>query len=311
MLGELQTWIFEHAVEPLLYATNQMALAEDAYDGIEAVLLGAVEIALLLILLRPLERWRPLEHWSDMRPVRTDVIYTLLHRLGGFALILYFSVRPLLLWLDGELHLRGIAPAPLESWVPGLADHPAASFLVYLVILDFADYWRHRLQHRLEWWWALHALHHSQRQMSIWTDDRNHFLDDFIAAFWFAAVALAIGVPPSQFLLLAMTTRLVQSLAHINSRIRFGWLGERLLVSPSYHRRHHAMGYGHEGRARGCNFATLFPIWDLLFGTADFSEHYDPTGIRDQLDGRDYGEGLLRQQWLGFTRLARALLPSR
>lgn len=57
----------------------------------------------------------------------------------------------------------------------------------------------------------------------------------------------------------------------------------------------------------GCNFAPLFPLWDLLFGTARFARDYPATGIRDQLDGVDYGEGFIRQQVLGIKRLTRAL----
>jgi sterol desaturase/sphingolipid hydroxylase (fatty acid hydroxylase superfamily) len=56
------------------------------------------------------------------------------------------------------------------------------------------------------------------------------------------------------------------------------------------------------------NFAVLFPVWDILFGTADFRSAVQPTGIRDQLDGRDYGRGFLSQQWLGLVRMKRALL---
>ena len=102
-------------------------------------------------------------------------------------------------------------------------------------------------------------------------------------------------------------TRLIESLSHTNVRMHFGWLGERLLVSPRYHRTHHGIGVGHEGRARGCNFAPLFPLWDLLFGTAHFTRHYPATGIRDQLDGAEYGENFIRQQVLGIRRMLRAV----
>ena len=70
---------------------------------------------------------------------------------------------------------------------------------------------------------------------------------------------------------------------------------------------HHAIGFGHEGPARGCNFASLLPIWDILFGTADFSPIYPATGIRDQLAGARYGDGFFGQQWLGLRRLALSL----
>ena len=96
------------------------------------------------------------------------------------------------------------------------------------------------------------------------------------------------------------------SLSHTNARVSFGWLGERLLVSPRFHRAHHAIGVGHEGPYQGCNFAVLFPLWDILFRTANFTSAWEPTGIRDQLDGRDYGIGFWRQQWLGIVRLKEA-----
>ena len=91
-------------------------------------------------------------------------------------------------------------------------------------------------------------------------------------------------------------------------RWSFGRLGERLLISPRFHRRHHAIGIGHEmgarGALKGVNFGVLFPWWDMLLGSADFGGRCEPTGIRDQVEqGRDYGRGFWAQQWLGLKRL--------
>jgi sterol desaturase/sphingolipid hydroxylase (fatty acid hydroxylase superfamily) len=98
--------------------------------------------------------------------------------------------------------------------------------------------------------------------------------------------------------------RVVESLSHANLRLHFGRIGEYLLVSPRYHRMHHAMGFGHEGPARGCNFAVLFPAWDVLFSTMNGDIAYPETGILDQREGRDYGHGFWQQQWFGLRRLA-------
>ena len=76
-----------------------------------------------------------------------------------------------------------------------------------------------------------------------------------------------------------------------------------MVVSPLFHRLHHAIGVGHTGPAKGCNFAAVLPLWDVLFGTANFKHEYLPTGIEDQLNGREYGEGFWRQQWLAFRRM--------
>jgi sterol desaturase/sphingolipid hydroxylase (fatty acid hydroxylase superfamily) len=129
-------------------------------------------------------------------------------------------------------------------------------------------------------------------------------LDDLLQASFFAAIALVIGVPPSQFVVLVAITNLAQSVQHANIRLYFGWLGERLVVSPTFHRRHHAMGYGHEGLKYGCNFGVLFPWWDMLFGSVSWNREIEPTGIRDQLDGRQYGEGFWAQHALAFVRIA-------
>lgn len=305
----VHAWLFETLVQPLFYALGLMAYIEPAFEALEVALYGALEIGLMLLLLRPLEWWRPVERWDNRRALRVDVLYTFLHSLGLVPLATFLLLEPVVRAVDGTLRLNGYIPPSLEELVPWLAAQPLASFFVYLAILDLAEYWRHRLQHRFHWWWALHALHHSQRQLSFWADRRNHLLDDLLSDIWVVLVALAIGVPPGQFLGVVVITRLVESLSHANVRLGFGRIGDRLLVSPHYHRIHHGIGVGHEGRAMGCNFAPLFPLWDILFGTAHFGRDYPATGIRDQLDGVDYGESFLRQQWLGLKRLTRALHP--
>jgi sterol desaturase/sphingolipid hydroxylase (fatty acid hydroxylase superfamily) len=309
LFTQVHAWLFEALLQPLLYWLGFMAYAEPAFEALEMALYGALEIGLMLFLLRPLEWWRPVERWADRRAVHVDVLYTFLHRLGIVPLAVFLLLRPLEESLDGTLRLSGFIPPSLEELAPWFANHPLASFFAYLAILDLAEYWRHRLQHRFHWWWALHAVHHSQRQLSLWADRRNHLLDDVLGDLWVVFVALLIGVPPGQFLGIVVVTRLIESLSHANVRLSFGWLGERLLVSPHYHRVHHGIGIGHEGRVMGCNFAPLFPLWDTLFGTANHARDYPATGIRDQLEGVDYGDGFLRQQWFGLRRLARALHP--
>ena len=300
----LQDRLFEALLVPLLYATGLMGWADQAYEALGFVMIGSLEMLALAVLLLPLERLIPAERWTDRRATRVDLLYTLLHRLGVVPLLVFALVAPLQARLDEWLLGHGILVRNLEQWLPALADHPFATFLLYLVILDLAEYWFHRAQHRFGWWWSLHSLHHSQRQMSLWTDDRNHLLDDLLDALRIVLVGLLVGATPEQFLLALILIRFVQSFYHANLRIRFGAVGDRLLVSPCFHRIHHAIGLGHDGPARGCNFAALLPVWDVLFGTANFAPIYPPTGVGDQLTGRRYGDGLVEQQWLGLKRLA-------
>jgi len=298
----LQLWVFEGLVQPLLFASGSMGLAEVAFDFTEALVLGAIEVLVLALVLGGLERLAPVEAITDRAAVRTDIVYTLLHRLGGFGLMVFWLFTPLFDALEARLRLLGVSRMNIDQLWPGITDRPVVSFLMYLVVLDVVDYWLHRGQHRVQWWWQLHAVHHSQRQMTFWSDQRNHLLDDLIRDAVLALVAIAVGVAPGQFVALVMASRVLESLQHANLRWRWPGLLEKVLVSPSYHRLHHAIGFGHEGPARGVNFAVLFPIWDILFRTADWRSGFVPTGIRDQLDGRDYGRGFWSQQWRAIER---------
>lgn len=299
----VQGWIYEQLVQPALFAADLMFFSEQAFDAVEWFVIGMLEIAVLALAFGWFERRWPAEPVTDRRAVRTDVLYTLLHRLGAVPLLVFALITPVVDALEGHLRLWGFSRLNVDQVLPGVTDGPLVSFLIYLLLLDLVDYWMHRGQHRWRWWWALHAVHHSQRQMTFWSDNRNHLLDDILRDAILAAVAVMIGVAPGQFITLIVASRVLQSLQHANLRWRWGAVGERILVSPSFHRRHHAIGYGHEGKAGGCNFAVLFPIWDVLFGTADFRPGFVPTGIRDQLTGRDYGRGFWSQQWLGLRRL--------
>lgn len=298
-----QTWLHEAVVQPLLFALGLMHLTEMAFDALEWVLIGAIEIVAMALVLGTLERLTPAEPASGRREWRVDVVYSMLRRLGVVPLVAFALFTPLVDAIEGQLRFAGISRLQIDALWPGITDSPWASFLIYLLVFDFFDYWLHRAQHRWSWWWALHAVHHSQRQMTFWTEDRNHLVDDLLRDGLMALLAIAIGVAPGQFIGIVVVSRLVQSVQHANLRWRYGQLGEWLLVSPSFHRLHHAVDYGHDGPARGCNFAVLFPIWDRLFGTADDRPGFVPTGIRDQIDGRDYGAGFVRQHWLALRRM--------
>ena len=95
------------------------------------------------------------------------------------------------------------------------------------------------------------------------------------------------------------------------------WLsiGERLWISPRFHRRHHSIGIGHETvqtpkvvklgpplMPERLSWAgttlVLLPWWDMLMGTANFELRYDPTGIRDQVEADAWPRTRLRKRLL-------------
>jgi sterol desaturase/sphingolipid hydroxylase (fatty acid hydroxylase superfamily) len=308
-IEEVQGTIFEGAIQPGLYRLGLIDWSEDVFDGVGFVLFGALAVVLAYVLFRPLELWRPVERWAERRAVRTDVVYTLVHRLGAVPVIIFLLLTPIGVAIDGYLRFEGYIPPTLEQLIPPLRTWPFVTFLTYIVLIDFGEYWRHRLQHRLGWWWALHSLHHDQRQLTLWADDRNHLIDDVLAAVWSGTLALLVGVAPAEYPLVIIAFRLIESLAHTNVRLGFGRIGSVLVVGPQYHRLHHAIE--HAGapfdRTMGCNFAVILPVWDVIFGTRRRRENaFPPTGVAS-LAGSAVRCGYLRHQLEGLRRLGAEL----
>lgn len=303
-----QQWLFEAIVQPLLFHLGLSNYIEDAFDGTMWLLIGVLEIALIVVVFGSLQRLRPVEPVVDRHQIRIDILYTLIHRLGLFRVALFFSIEPVWEALFGTASVHGFTTFHVDQLWPGVTDVAWVSFVIYLLIFDAVDYFYHRAQHRFAWFWSLHAVHHSQQQMTMWSDNRNHLLDSVLRSIVFVLVSKLIGVPPGQFVLIVVLTQLVESYSHANIRMSFGKIGERLLVSPKFHRYHHSIEYNEStaGPARGHNFAVLFPIWDILFGTARFNTGYAKTGIHDQEPeggNRDYGRSFISQQWLGLRRM--------
>lgn len=296
---DLQQILFEHIFQPAMLALDMGSYVEDGYGAAAWFLWGCLEIAIIACVIVPLQYWRPVEAMTDTRTTRVDMLYTFIHRLGLFRLFIFLTLEPLLDEAFGALRSGSLdlGTFHLDQIFPSLTDYSVVSFFVYLIALDFVGYWIHRAQHGVRAWWALHSLHHAQTQMTCWSDNRNHLLDDIVVDVLFICAAFLIGVSPSQFILIVVLTQLSESLQHANVRMSFGRIGERLWVSPRFHRLHHSVSHGF-----GHNFGVLLPWWDTLFGTANFEDRYDPTGVDDQPEV-NYGRGFWEQQWLGLKRL--------
>ena len=226
--GNLHGWLFEAIVQPVVFLLGFGEYTEEAFEGTEWFMIGVCELALLFAILRPLEALWPVQKITDAGARWNDFIYTVIHRIGLFSVLIFFTLDPLMDYLTGLLRLDNIHPVNLETFWPDIS--PIASFMLYFVVLDFFDYWYHRASHQFNWWWGLHSLHHSQQNMNLWSDNRNHLLDDVLRDIYMALIALGIGVQPAQYMLLVSLSRILESVQHANIRLHFGRIGECLLV---------------------------------------------------------------------------------
>ncbi|GAA0711687.1 sterol desaturase family protein [Dokdonella soli] len=300
----LVSWLNVHAVTPFLALVHLNGLAGDPNEIAAALLIAFAQVLVIGCVFRPLETLAPAEKWSGRRYTRIDRTYTLVMLLGLNPLFAYLLLTPLANGFGGGAAAAGGSEtvSGLAHWLPWFQQHPLALFLAYYLLYDFVYYWMHRTQHAIPWWWALHSMHHSQRQMNCWTNDRGSYVDGFLQSIVLATAGLAIGVEPDQFALLMFVGELVQNFSHTNVRFGFGRGFEKIFVDPKFHRLHHMIVDPERPRLHDCNYGQVFSIWDVLFGTALYGEPPRPTGVGDPMVDADNGRGLVAMQWGAFRR---------
>lgn len=134
--------------------------------------------------------------------------------------------------------------------------------IICFIGLDFAGYWQHRLEHRINILWNRHIIHHSSEEFNLACALRQTISTVF-ALFTILLVPIAIlGVPPETIAIIAPLHLFLQFWYHTRLIHRMGWL-EKIIVTPSHHRVHHAINDQYIDK----NFGQIFILWDKWFGT--------------------------------------------
>jgi alkylglycerol monooxygenase len=134
--------------------------------------------------------------------------------------------------------------------------------LVAFVALDFSGYWVHRLSHQINFFWNKHAIHHSSEEFNLACALRQS-ISTFVNIFaFFLLPAALVGVPAETIAIIAPIHLFSQFWYHTIYIKRMGFL-EKILVTPSHHRVHHAINPEYLDK----NHSQIFIIWDKLFGT--------------------------------------------
>lgn len=136
-----------------------------------------------------------------------------------------------------------------------------------LLLGDFIHYWTHRLFHG-DRFWPAHAVHHSPTELDWFSSMRMHPINDIMTRAAQGLPLVLLGFSLQAVFLAAPIISLVVIISHTNVPWTFGPL-RYVVVSPVYHQWHHSS----EPEAIDKNFAGMFPIWDLMFGT-----YYMPRG---------------------------------
>jgi sterol desaturase/sphingolipid hydroxylase (fatty acid hydroxylase superfamily) len=198
-----------------------------------------------------------------------------------YAVFYALLVVPLIVLLGAGFSdlLARLAPWLVLPRVPGV---PSWCFIVLAVLgIDAVDWLTHLGNHRITALWRLHAVHHSQEELSILTTYRAHPLVHL--SFLLSAIpVLAVEDNTVTPAVVLTVYACLGALPHANVRWTYGRVG-RILISPAYHRIHHSA----TGRL-DINLGTVFAIWDAASRRAVFPARgaAGPTVIETGLAGR-------------------------
>jgi sterol desaturase/sphingolipid hydroxylase (fatty acid hydroxylase superfamily) len=263
-----------------------------AVETVGPTILAFLAVVILCEQIWPAVR-RPLLHRAHI----VDALYVIV------AAVVVVPILPLI-QMGLNVELREHASFLILGRLP-IAPQLIATALVLLGI-DVMNWGAHLANHRFLTFWRLHALHHSQEDLSVLTTFRTHPLlhVTYLFSLLPAAVLSASGSVPEVALI---GYACLVALAHANLRWTFGPLG-RVFVSPAYHRQHHR---SHDGGRGHVNFGFALVCWDQMTGRALFPD--DPAAaVETGLAGRpvpveqDQGHGLAHTV---FGQLAEPFRP--
>jgi len=218
----------------------------------------------------PKQVWVHPSAWLDVR-------YFFFHKLIGHFLIfglLMMMMGQSFSWITGESLLEFInrtAHVTSPWWVS------VVYMLVVIAVIDFVGFYIHYLQHKIPILWEFHKVHHSAEVMHPMSNFREHPIDNLAyQAFTGLGYGISMGVmanilghlPPMPSLLGVPVLMFAFNIFGYNLRHSHIWLKwpgvwSKVFPSPAHHHVHHSMHPDHFDK----NFAFIFPVWDVLFGT--------------------------------------------
>jgi len=203
--------------------------------------------------------------WEWLRPFR-DIPTAKLTRLANHLALMALNFLFLRVLSGGGAYGTAVLAAengwglfhryPLPSWL---------SFVLGLLLLDFAIYGQHVLFHKVAWLWRLHKVHHSDLDFDTTTAIRFHPVEIVLSMFYKMLLVLAFGIAADTVLVFEVLLNACAQFNHGNVRLPDALEGclRWLLITPDFHRIHHSS----ETRETDTNFGFSVPWWDRLCGT--------------------------------------------
>jgi sterol desaturase/sphingolipid hydroxylase (fatty acid hydroxylase superfamily) len=218
-------------------------------------------IALLLEL--AVDRVRGTGHYRTNDAINSLSAGTLSTTIGYFT-----RLMPAVIW---AFVLQNFALVKVDLAWFDLSPRGIALWVAAVLAFDFCYYWSHRFGHEISVLWAAHAVHHQSEDYNLSTALRQTSTG-FLFTWIFYLPLFLLGMPFEVFVTANALDLIYQFWVHTQHIGKLGWL-DRVLVTPSNHRVHHAQNEIYIDR----NYGGILILWDRLFGT--FQEELDDEPV--------------------------------
>ncbi len=169
----------------------------------------------------------------------------------SFTTDFLFTILTLPLWIYMFSNLRIFEFEQAGIWM----------FVILFILVDFSEYWFHRLSHEINLLWSAHIVHHQSSFFNLTVGLRTSFFVPFFNIFFYSFFPI-LGFDPENVLLVILIQGIYQLLIHTELVGKLGFL-EYLIVTPSAHRVHHGKNEIYVDK----NYGKFLILWDQLFGT--------------------------------------------
>jgi sterol desaturase/sphingolipid hydroxylase (fatty acid hydroxylase superfamily) len=214
--------------------------------GIERLVPAALGVVLVAAFAEALVLWRRGNY--DWRSLGVS-LFNMVGRLVVSALVPLSIAAPLF-----ELAWRHrLFTIPVDGW---------QALLLLFIGQEFCYYWFHRASHRVRWFWASHAVHHSPNDLTLAAALRSGMFSKLIGASVFFVPLVWLGFDRRVVLAALALNLLYQFWIHAAWIPKLGWL-EYVFNTPSAHRVHHASN----SEYLDANYGGVLIVFDRLFAT--------------------------------------------
>lgn len=157
--------------------------------------------------------------------------------------------------------------------------------LLSVLLVDFAVWATHTMQHKIPLLWHFHAVHHSAEVMTPLTLYRMHPVDLVLAAvnvsittgIAYAGLFYLTGETPQELTVLGLNIIVMlfyvfgYNLRHSHIWVQYPAWVSKIFISPAQHQIHHSSDPKHFDK----NMGLIFSFWDGLFGSLYIPKHYE------------------------------------